>query len=74
MTCETCQRIENIARFFMASMGMPSLVINAPEDDDDEWRVYPGDGPMVGKGPTLAAAIEDALTHPQLDGCTGAKP
>lgn len=64
---ETLANIKHIARTLMASKGMPSLVINAPEDDDDLWRIYPADQPAIGHGPTLEEAIEDAMTHPQME-------
>lgn len=63
---DTLEQIKHIARTFMASKGMPSLVINAPEDGDDSWRVYPSGQPAIGIGRTLEEAVADAMTHPQM--------
>jgi len=64
--CQLCKMIESLARQLMASKGMPSLVINAPEDDDDEWRVYPSGCPAIGSGRSLKDAVKNAFTHPQV--------
>lgn len=47
---------------YMQSPGMPSVVINAPEDDEDGlWRVYPSGHPATGIGPDLLAAVHAAV-------------
>ncbi len=57
---ETAKQIEELAVWTMAHEGMPSLVINAPEDDDDCWRVFPSGHAAVGIGATLARAVDAA--------------
>lgn len=56
----------HLARHFMGSKGAKSLVINAPEDSDDKWRVYPSGCAAIGDGRTLAEAIDNACDHPQV--------
>lgn len=62
----TPQQIKDLATWMMASQGMLSLVINAPEDSDDHWRVYPSRhsrSPLlrcIGRGLTLEEAVDNA--------------
>ena len=62
---------KHLARHFMSSKGMPSLVINAPEGSDDQWRVYPSGCAAIGTGRTLAEALDQACEHPQVPPMNG---
>lgn len=62
--CLAMMQAEHLARWFMTLVGKPSLVINAPEDSDDMWRVYPSGFPAIGSGKTLADALDDACDYP----------
>lgn len=66
MNDNTAAKIEHLARWCMAQAGMPSLVINAPEDGDDMWRIYPFSHPAIGTGKSLAEAVNDAMNYPQV--------
>lgn len=54
---DTVKQIEELAIWMMNEKGMPSLVINAPEDGDDIWRVYPSGHPAIGCGASLTSAV-----------------
>ena len=60
---KTIDNLKHISRKLMKSYGMPSLVINAPEDSEDMWRIYPSGRAAIGIGRTLEDAIEDAMNY-----------
>jgi hypothetical protein len=67
----TLEKIEQLAVWMMGSEGMPSLLINAPEDREDFWRVYPSKHPAIGVGKTLSEAVSiahDTMTLHQVLG------
>ena len=57
---DTAKQIEDLAVWLMGEKGMPSLVINAPEDREDQWRIYPSGHPAIGIGNSLSEAVSIA--------------
>lgn len=51
--------VKVLAEKYMTMQGMPSLVINAPEDRGDIWRLYPSQQRANGQhpDPTCAACL-----------------
>ena len=60
LTTDTLQQVQDLATWMMASQGMPSLVINPPEDSEDHWHVYPDRHRCIGRGRTLEEAVANA--------------
>lgn len=56
----TLEKIEKLSIWMMERRALSSLVINAPEDDEDFWRVYPSGQPAIGRGKSLPEAISAA--------------
>lgn len=59
-------QLQHLARWMMAQVGMPSMVVTAPEDGDDCWRIGPAGGACIGQGKSLAEAADNAMEHPQV--------